>query len=274
TKSLEPWKQILAEIIQSDFFGVDRIDYLLRDSHHAGVGYGRFDHYRLLDTVRILPPPPADISEGVEATPALGVERGGVQSAEQLLLARHYMFSGLYLHPIRRVYDVHLADFLRAWLPGGVFSTDPDELLWMHDNRVLAAIEEAAGDPDAAGHDPARRIVKREHFRLLYEPSRADHRINLDAGAAIAEAAIEQFGSESVRHSTYPPKDASVDFPVLLRGRVVPASSMIDVLTEVPPTRFDGVFVSPEQIDAADRWLEDHKDAELEARQVEEEDEG
>jgi HD superfamily phosphohydrolase len=46
---------MLSEIIVGDAFGVDRIDYLLRDAYHAGVVYGRFDHHRLLQTFRILP---------------------------------------------------------------------------------------------------------------------------------------------------------------------------------------------------------------------------
>ncbi len=46
------WETILAEIIVGDAFGADRMDYLLRDSHHAGVAYGRFDHFRLIDTLR------------------------------------------------------------------------------------------------------------------------------------------------------------------------------------------------------------------------------
>jgi len=41
------WETILSEIIVGDAFGVDRMDYLLRDSHHAGVAYGKFDHYRV-----------------------------------------------------------------------------------------------------------------------------------------------------------------------------------------------------------------------------------
>ncbi len=53
------WEAILAEIIVGDAFGVDRMDYLLRDSYHTGVAYGRFDHFRLTDTLRILPPPPS-----------------------------------------------------------------------------------------------------------------------------------------------------------------------------------------------------------------------
>ena len=47
---LSVWESILSEIIIGDTFGADRIDYLLRDSYHAGVQYGRFDHYRLIDT--------------------------------------------------------------------------------------------------------------------------------------------------------------------------------------------------------------------------------
>ena len=52
------WERLLYEIIGGDALGVDRVDYLLRDSHHAGVAYGRFDHYRMIETMRILPASP------------------------------------------------------------------------------------------------------------------------------------------------------------------------------------------------------------------------
>ena len=45
------WEGLLSEIIVGDAFGVDRMDYLLRDSYHAGVAYGKFDHFRLIDTI-------------------------------------------------------------------------------------------------------------------------------------------------------------------------------------------------------------------------------
>ncbi len=101
------WESLVSEIIVGDAFGVDRMDYLLRDSHHAGVPYGRFDHYRLIDTLRILP------KGGESEEPVLGVEFGGLHAAEALLLARRFMFIQVYMHQVRRIYDVHLRDFLQ-----------------------------------------------------------------------------------------------------------------------------------------------------------------
>ncbi|MCB7130206.1 MAG: HD domain-containing protein, partial [Candidatus Brocadiales bacterium] len=117
------WEAILSEIIVGDAFGVDRMDYLLRDSHHLGVPYGKFDHFRLIDTLIILPESPTE-EGGEPGEPTLGVITGGIHSAESLLLARYFMFSQVYFHSIRRIYDIHLMDFLKLWLPGGKFSTD------------------------------------------------------------------------------------------------------------------------------------------------------
>ena len=95
-----PWELLLSEIITGDSLGVDRMDYLLRDSHHTGVAYGRFDHYRLIDTMRVLP------TTQNSDSPTLGIEGGGVHSAEALLLARYYMFMQVYHHRVRIAYTV------------------------------------------------------------------------------------------------------------------------------------------------------------------------
>ncbi|MDA1258089.1 MAG: HD domain-containing protein [Chloroflexi bacterium] len=86
------WQAILSEIIVGDAFGVDRIDYLLRDSLHAGVAYGKFDYERLIESLWILPKQYEPDSDGT-SEPALGVEEGGLHSAEALLLARYFMFT-------------------------------------------------------------------------------------------------------------------------------------------------------------------------------------
>jgi len=42
---------VLAEIVSGPNLDADRMDYLLRDSLHTGVAYGRFDHNRLIQTM-------------------------------------------------------------------------------------------------------------------------------------------------------------------------------------------------------------------------------
>jgi HD superfamily phosphohydrolase len=32
------------------------------------------------------------------------------------MLARYFMYSQVYFHPVRRIYDLHLMEFLRQWL--------------------------------------------------------------------------------------------------------------------------------------------------------------
>lgn len=258
-----PWEAILSEIIVGDAFGADRMDYLLRDSYHAGVAYGKFDHYRLIDTLRILPRPVQehDESASVIHEPMLGIEEGGIQSAEALLLARYFMFSQVYLHPVRRIYDIHLKDFLKSFLNNGKFAVTVRDHLRMTDYEVLVALFEAARDPAKAGHDPARRIVRREHFRVLYQRHPNDLQVNPEPGLAIFEAAKMKFGEDSVRHDRYTQKGSSPDFPVLTRdGRIVSSLSVSNVLIKLPLYAIDYVFIAPEKLNDAKRWLERNRE--------------
>jgi HD superfamily phosphohydrolase len=254
------WEIILSEVIISDAFGVDRIDYLLRDSHHSGVSYGRFDHYRLIDTLRLLAYSPDGHEQPVE--PFLGVEEGGLQSAEALLLARYFMYSQLYFHRVRRIYDIHLKDFLHDWLPGHQFTTSVEKLLSVTDNEVTAAMLKAAYDLKATGHDAARRIIRREHFRLLYQRHPEDVKVNLEAGQAIFEAAEKQFGGANVRHDRYPPKGGTSNFPVLmLDGSILPSITISDTLAKLPVLSIDYVFIEPKLAERAKAWLSSNKSA-------------
>src|SRR5262249_52507985 len=166
---LSPWEAILSEIIIGDAFGADRMDYLLRDSYHAGVQYGKFDHHRLINTLRILPKSYDETEE-----PALGLEAGGLEASEALMVGRHFMYKQIYMHSIRRVYDLHLKDFLKAWLPKGRFSTDLKRHLSITDVEVLAAIRKSAASPKSDQFALAQRIQCRDHFHLFYSSSQED----------------------------------------------------------------------------------------------------
>jgi HD superfamily phosphohydrolase len=250
------WQSLLGEIISGDAFGVDRMDYLLRDSLHAGVAYGRFDHHRLIDNLRILRMPEGSHSSPGE--PQLGVTEGGLQSAEALLLARYFMFTQVYLHPVRRIYDLHLGEFLQEWLKDGVFSTDLDGYLATSDVEVLAALREAARNGDHPGHEPAVRITNRRHFKVLWHRTRTDVTQNQAIGDVIFEAAVAEFGAATVRRpNPRGPGEAVIDFPVQLSGgRVTSAQLLSDVLRQLPPVASDVIYVEPTLRDQARKWLD------------------
>ncbi len=255
--NLSDWESILYEIIGGNVFGADRIDYLLRDSYHSGVAYGRFDHNRLIETMRILPREDQETQE-----PELGITRGGLQAAESLLWARYFIYTQLYFHPIRRIYDIHLKEFLENWLEGGRFSIQLEDHLRMTDNEVMASIYAAAADAGAKAHQAGWRITERRHFRVLYESNPNDQAINLTSVAQIFDAARKELGEEFVRRDHYVSVPPSEDFPVLLRDGKI-SSSLIMSKTfsdgQGPGFQVDSVFVAPEYKEKAKEWLKENK---------------
>lgn len=89
----------------SGTFDVDRCDYLMRDSHMTGVGYGRIDLDWLLASLRLHLP---DSGAGpVRAMLAVDGEKG-LTAVEDFFRARLYMYRQVYLHKAVRAGEVML----------------------------------------------------------------------------------------------------------------------------------------------------------------------
>jgi HD superfamily phosphohydrolase len=266
--TLDTWEAILSEMVVGDVFGADRMDYLLRDSLHTGAPFGRFDVDRLIQAMRILPPPldPASGETTAEAATrsTLGVIHGGLEAAEGLLVARYYMFSGVYFHHTRLIYDIHLKEFLKLWLKDtrgrGLFPTTAAEHLKYTDDEVLAALHEAAQDESNPAYEPAWRIANREHFRVFYERAPEDVDLYPEAATAIYEAAKAKFGAKNVRYADSRKKAGTVEFPVRARdGRSVSSLGLSRVLQELPEPSKEYVYVVREKRDDAVKWLNDNR---------------
>ena len=248
---LTVWETILAEIVVGDAFGADRMDYLLRDSYHAGVQYGKFDHHRLVNSLRVLPREDQGSDE-----PALGLEEGGLESSEALMLARHFLYSQVYLHHIRRVYDIHLVDFLQSWLPAGRFPTDVDEHLTNTDAEVIAGIRMCCADATSQAHDAARRIQERDHFKRLFQTRPSDKLGGvIQPGEKIFNLALRQFGHEKIRYDFLAAKSTSPDFPVkLYDGAIASSQTTSQVLARMPTIEVDTVYCDRSILKEAIKW--------------------
>ena len=150
---------VAKELITGDL-GVDRMDYLRRDSLMCGVSYGLFDLPRMVQTLMLARSDDGDV--------ALALEQGGMYAAEGLLTARYFMFSQVYYHDIRVAYDEHLLRFLRRVLPDAQYPDNPAGYLEWDDVRVLGLAKGASDDPDADA------ILRRKHYRRVYELSPAE----------------------------------------------------------------------------------------------------
>ncbi len=152
----------LQQILTGDL-GVDRIDYLVRDSLHTGVLYGMFDYHRLLDTFVVY-------KEQEETM--LCLERGGVHAAEGLILARYFMFSQVYYHKTRSAYDIHLKEYMKEFKNFSdkekIDYTDVKNFLGLNDFFILNQMtKDSKLKKGEKRGELARLILNRNHHRRV-----------------------------------------------------------------------------------------------------------
>jgi HD superfamily phosphohydrolase len=149
-------------VMVSGQMDADRMDYLLRDACHTGVNYGRYDLDRIASTITLCEDP-----EGIEYI--IGIDEDGVHAVEGLLIARYMMFTQLYYHKTRAIYDYHYTEAMKEILKsmGGYFPPpnsreNIQSYLEWDDWRVFGIL----ANNEAGDH--GKIIRDRDHFRLVY----------------------------------------------------------------------------------------------------------
>lgn len=187
------WRQILASQLDAD-----RMDYLLRDSYHAGVRYGVYDMDRLINCLCAFT---AKV-EDKEPKPVIGVSEDGWHAAESLILARYYMFTQVYYHKTRRIYDYHIAEAIKSALPyrGLPSPQETQEYMQYDDWWLLGKINRGM----AGSH--GERILKRNHYRLVYATSETPSRGDIRRVERAADQIRQRITSEVYLDSPERPK--------------------------------------------------------------------
>ncbi len=158
-KPRDPTSRLLGTMLSGPI-DIDKMDYLFRDSLHAGVPYGRhFDQPRLIGSLCLN-----------EAGDGLAITDKGKTAAELLVFARYVMFSEVYWH--------HGVRSATAMLQRAFYLLhrvlDLDALFRMEENPMIHELESAAG-PGPAGEllqglfGPKRQLYKRLAQYSLFE---------------------------------------------------------------------------------------------------------
>jgi HD superfamily phosphohydrolase len=157
----DPAGRLLCSLLSGPI-DVDKMDYLSRDSLHAGVPYGRhFDQERLLSSLCL-----------DESGETLAITEKGRTAAELMVFARYVMFSEVYWHHAVRAATAMLQRSI--WLVRE--SIEPARLTRFDDREFGDWLVSAARASGAARlvdglFGPARRLVKRAgSFDALHHP--------------------------------------------------------------------------------------------------------
>ena len=108
--------------IVSGELDVDRMDYLLRDSHNTGVSYGIIDYERLISNL--------SLDDG------LILDIKGVQAAEGALVSRYFMYPSVYQHHTTRIVNAMFRRALKRTFAEGII--DEREMYKYDDSDITA----------------------------------------------------------------------------------------------------------------------------------------
>jgi HD superfamily phosphohydrolase len=241
--SFSPWERVMSQIVTGDFFGADRIDYLLRDARCTGVSYGLFDYHQLIEMLRIVP-----TEEGAGLT--LGVEENGIESCEALILARHFMHKRVYQHPSVQAYSFHMARFMEKIYRRDMPLLSLGKYLSYTDNEILSELKVAFLDPSHIGHEDAIPLFVRENRYIAVElPEKMGEQevLNWKKRCNIAEERVEFFLSEEAKKHT--PSFA------VLQGHKVAHMTKETAPSAIPAFSKNWLYVSPQYGDLVGELL-------------------
>lgn len=207
------------QLLQSMLSGpidIDKIDYLERDSLHAGVPYGRnFDRNRLINSLCVDP-----------TQARLALTEKGRTAAEMLVFARYVMFSEVYWH--------HAVRSATAMLQRAVFAIHqskrmPSEWASMNEAVMIESLQELSRDQSWIAcvdglFGPHRKLYKRvAQFDSLSGPkihralAQKPYSDNVDLAQRIASQLSQRTGRSIGPHDILidaPPVKLEVQFHV------------------------------------------------------------
>jgi uncharacterized protein len=189
-----------SNLISSDL-DADRIDYLLRTSHHTGLPYGHVDIKYLLAQMR------------VDSANRICVTAKALQTAEHLLLCRYFDYRRSNYHKAVAAFELVLKDIIEELLRDGLLeasaasvsarirdgrwaSFDDAEIM-----RLIAALAQRGGPPVVKQkadslllRQSPKLICEVEYFAGRGEDEKRNYRLQMRTVRDLLDAAARKFG--------------------------------------------------------------------------------
>ncbi len=164
----------LKKMVSSDL-DVDRLDYLLRDSHYSGAKYAAFDLDWIIHALRM--------EESKDGKDIVVDYRRGMYAVEQYLFSRAYMYTQVYHHKtvraaerlfvsvLRRFKDLAVASKISApasllAMAHGEFPS-AEQFLTLDDPLILTLLGQWQNNEDSVLSDLSSRMRRRDLFKTI-----------------------------------------------------------------------------------------------------------
>ncbi|MBA2869260.1 HD domain-containing protein [Methanococcus maripaludis] len=189
----------------------DRMDYLVRDSHHTGVAYGSIDIPRLIRSIVV-----------IEDTNKLGIIEKGITTVESLLTARYQMYPTVYMHPASRISETMIKNATIDAIKDDIFKLR--DLSVMDDIDLICTLRRSEG----SSNEIMEKIDKRDLFKSIsiqryneLSPQERWNLINLSENEIgfIENEMTEYFESRMFLDIPKPPKMAEHRITVIMGDR-------------------------------------------------------
>lgn len=150
-------KAFLDQIISSAV-DMDKLDFIVRDTHHTGAEYGYIDVFRVIHALDVL-------------DENLAIDLGALSALESLIIARIESFKSIYFHRVGRAAQIMLAmamETANEELGLTDFKT-PEEYLAMDDYTVWTALKNCRKSSEIIKNLERRKMLKCAYERTFYE---------------------------------------------------------------------------------------------------------
>ncbi|MGN0177685.1 MAG: HD domain-containing protein [Methanobrevibacter sp.] len=219
----------LGPIVSSEL-DVDRMDYLLRDSHNTGVAYGIIDYERIISNLKL--------------ENGLILDIKGVQAAEGALVSRYFMYPSVYQHHTTRIVNSMFRRALKRIIDEKIINEND---IHKYDDTDIISIFRHCDNKfanDIMNRLDTRNIMKRvktirlDNFKFPEKMYKIESKILEKAEEEIAEDYNLDKDYVFINIAEYPRFD-EMKTQVNVDGKLYPLTKISNIISALSKARFN-----------------------------------